>query len=202
MKSTAGLLLFTLSFLPLAHAGTLALDITGLGSSGSAGPQSLGWEFQVNQAIWVDGLAFWDHTDTQSHDVGIYNDSTQALLVSTSVLPGDPQIGTAPWRVHAITPVFLAPGTYDIAAETGSDNYTYNPGTMTTDPSITFVQDRFLFGSNVLAYPNQSSAVVGWFGPSFTFSPSVSLPEPASAGLFGGGLIALAIFSRRLRRRV
>ena len=184
-----------------AQAGTLALDIfENTGNTGTSGTQSLGWQFQVNLAILVDGLGFFDHTDTQGHDVGIFNDSTHALLFSTTVQPTDPVMGTAPWRVHTIAPVLLSPGTYDIAAETGANNYTFNPNSKSTAPEITYLQDRFLFGSAVLAYPSSTSGVVGWFGPTFTFTDAGGgVPEPATMGLLGAGLFGLAAIAR-LRR--
>jgi hypothetical protein len=52
--------------LPSAKGGTLALDIIGgTGNAGSGGTQSLGWQFQVNTPILVDGLGFWDSEDTE-----------------------------------------------------------------------------------------------------------------------------------------
>lgn len=177
---------------PSAKGGSLALDIfENPGSTGSAGPQSLGWQFQVNTPILVDGLAFWNHTDTQNHDVGIYSDSTQLLLVSATVLPSDPQMGTGPWLVHGIAPFLLTPGVYDIAAETGTDNYTYAPTGMSTVPEITFLSDRYLFGNTVLAFPSQTSGVDGFFGPSFT-EIDAPTPEPAPYILLGAGLLVLA----------
>jgi hypothetical protein len=185
----------------VSHAGTLVLDIIeNPAGTGTATTQSLGWQFQVNTSILVDGLAFWDHTDTQNHDVGIYNDTTQALLVSATVLPTDPVTGAGPWRVHAISPFLLTPGIYDIAAETGADNYTFNPTSLTTSPEITFLADRFLFGSATLAFPSDSSGVQGWFGPSFTATDATATPEPATFALLGSGLAALAAIVRRRRR--
>lgn len=84
-----------LLLLPVASAGTLALDITG-GTVMTNGNWSLGWQFTVNSSITVDGLAFYDNKDDESHLVGIYNDASQVLLVSTTVLPTDPDMETAP----------------------------------------------------------------------------------------------------------
>jgi hypothetical protein len=183
-----------------ARAGSLALDLTGTGSFGASptGYNDLGWQFQVNIAILVDGLAFWDHTMNAPHDVGIYSDATQLLLVSATVLPSDPQMGTGPWRVHSITPFLLTPGVYDIAAETGSDNYTFNPTSMFTMPEITFLQNAYLFGNTVLAFPSQTSPSVaqGYFGPSFT-ATDAPVPEPATWGLLGAGLLGIAVLVRR-----
>jgi len=181
-----------------SHAGTLALDITANpGNTGTSTTHSLGWQFQVNTPIMVDGLAFFNGGVTQGHDVGIYLDSTHTLLVSTTVLTSDPQSGTGPWLVHAITPFLLAPGTYDIAAETGADNYTSGPLSMSTIPEITFLQDRYAFGSPVLAFPSATSGTVGWFGPSFTSFDAVSTPEPASMMLVGVGLLLSGIVRRK-----
>ncbi len=186
---------------PPSKGGSLALDIIASpASTGTSGYQSLGWQFQVNTAIFVDGLAFWDHTDTQSHDVGIYSDSTTQLLVSATVTPGDPQLGTGPWRVQAITPFLLQPGVYDIAAETGADNYTYGPTGMSTIPEITYLEDRYLFGNTVLAFPSQTSlGTQGYFGPSFT---AYDAPEPGSIICLGAGFLVLAFVMMRRRQAV
>jgi hypothetical protein len=187
---------------PVSQAGSLVLDIfENPANTGSAGPQSLGWQFQVNTPIFVDGLAFWDHTDTQSHDVGIYNDTTQVLLVSTTILPSDPVSGTGPWRVHSISPFLLTPGVYDIAAETGSDNYTFG-ASITTVPEITFLRDAYAFGASTLMFPSGFSGggLQAWFGPSFTATDAVvGAPESGLFALMGTGLAVLAGIARRKR---
>jgi hypothetical protein len=190
---------------PSLKADTLALDMLGLGSWGPSptGYNVVGWKFQVNTAILVDGLAFWDNTDHASHEVGIYSDATQALLVLATVDPGHTPVGTGPWQVQPIAPYLLQPGIYDIAAETGSDNYTFGPSSISTIPEITYLQDRYLFGNTVLAFPSQSSGggLVGWFGPSFTaVDAPAPTPEPVSALLCGAGLLALAAMRHRRKQ--
>jgi hypothetical protein len=118
--------------LPMARAGTLALDFTG-GTPYTNGNWSLGWEFTVNSPITVDGLAYYDDNDGQSHEVGIY-DSSEVLLVSTNVTTADCPVGTAPWCVQSVTPTVLGDGTYYIVGVSGADDYAYNPSTLTTIP--------------------------------------------------------------------
>jgi hypothetical protein len=184
-----------LLLLPAASAGTLALDITG-GRVYTDYSWSLGWQFTVNSPITVDGLAFYDNTDTQSHLVGIYNDTTQALLVSTTVTTANCGIGTAPWCVNSVAPTLLGIGTYDIMAVTGTDNWVYSPTTLTTIPQIAFVQDEWYDPpTDALTFPNSTNGNQGDFGPSFTVESGV--PEPASFLLIGGGLLLAAGLRRR-----
>jgi hypothetical protein len=186
---------------PLAQAGTLALDIiANPGNTNTNNAYSLGWQFAVNNPILVDGLGFFNSVITQSHDVGIWDNGAN-LLVTATVLPGDPQSGTAPWRIHTIAPLSLSPGTYYIAAETGSDNFTSGPTSMTTAPEITFLSDRYL-ASPVLTFPTQSSGggLQGYFGPTFTFTTGGGVPEPATFAMMGVGLLAVVGLARRRRR--
>jgi hypothetical protein len=185
---------------PAASAGTLALDITtNTGNVGTTYSWSLGWQFTVNSSITVDGLAFYDNTDRQNHDVGIFDNGTQTLLVSATVPACTLSIGTAPWCVQSVTPYVLGVGTYDIMAVTGNDNYTWSPLTLTTIPQISFVQDEFYNNppSAALTFPNQSDGSQGFFGPSFTVQEGSGVPEPASVLLIGGGLLLAAGLRRR-----
>jgi hypothetical protein len=188
---------------PLAQAGTIALDIiANNGNTGTNSAYSLGWRFQVNSPILVDSLGFFDNIITQNHDVGIW-DNGQNLLVTATVLPGDPQSGTAPWRFHAIAPLSLSPGTYYIAAETGDDRFTSGPTSMTTAPEITFLNDQYV-ASPVLTFPTQSSGggLQAYFGPTFTFTTGGGggTPEPATFAMMGAGLLAVVGLARRRRR--
>jgi hypothetical protein len=180
-----------------AHAGNLLLDINPDNShTGAAGPSSVGWQFTVNTPFWVDGLTFWGTAEAFNHDVAIYDDNTQAQVASATVLTTDPLIGQ--WRVHAITPVLLGPGTYDIQAEVGNDPYTEDPFSLFTSSWITYVQEAYTFGSGTVTFPTQfGTADVAWFGPNFT----AITPEPATLALMGAGLLALALRRRAARTR-
>jgi hypothetical protein len=198
MKNKLFLLSLFVAVGTIAQAGTLALDIVpNGGTTGTNGAWSLGWLFQVNSTITVTSVDFFDDYGnglTESHDVGIW-DLNQNLLVFGTVLPTDPLVGTAPWREHAVTPTILSPGLYYIAAETGTENYTYLPNSLVTIPQITFLQDRYI-ASTTLALPTTSIDTTGWFGPSFNV-----VPEPCSFSLLVAGLgIAGAIWRRRSLR--
>jgi hypothetical protein len=142
--------------------------------------------------------------------VGIYN-STGTLLVSTTVTPADPLVGS--WLVQAVAPIQLADGTYDIMAVTGSaaageDYYawdpTLTPTIFTTTASITSVEAAsYSSSASSLTFPNTFNPVIqGFFGPSFTIGSTDDYPiapEPASFLLLGSGLL-LAAGLRRYRR--
>jgi hypothetical protein len=200
---------------PAASAGTLALDITG-GTAYASADFSLGWQFSVLTPITVDGLAFYDSKYilggtgvTENHDVGIFDDSTKALLVSTFVTPTNCDIGTAPWCVQSlVTPYLLGDGIYDIMAVTGvvggpidlSDTYVAYPATRTTIPQIAFIQaEMYLSANGELTFPNTAVPTMnGIFGPSFTAEQGVpGVPEPASFLSIGGGLLLAAGLRRR-----
>lgn len=191
-----------LLLIPTARAGTLALDIIASTPFTNAS-WSAGWQFIVNSPITVDGLAFYDNTADENHVVGIYNDATQALLVSTTVTTANCPIGTAPWCVQSVAPYALGVGTYDIMAVTGDDSYPLNVESLTVIPQITYVGDEVYLTPNlgVLTFPNFSSTNLGTFGPSFTVSGASSVPEPAAVLLTGGGLLLAAGLRSRRRGR-
>ena len=177
----------------------LAVDFTPtLANDGTVDSFSLGFQFTTTSAINVTALGYYDdllNGLTQSHDVGIYN-SSGTLLVSTTVVNSDPL--TSWFRMHSIAPTLLAAGqTYYIMGVTGAENYTFDPTGFAVDPSITFVADVFNnVPSAVLAFPNDTAGVTGWFGPNFATS---AVPVPPTVLLLGSGLLGL-VGLRRFRK--
>src|SRR4051812_42963539 len=77
---------------PHVVQAALLLDFTGGNANTFGGNTTVGWEFTLNSPMLVDGLGFWDHGSdglVNTHDVGIWNSSNTALLLtSTTVTNG------------------------------------------------------------------------------------------------------------------
>lgn len=197
-----------------------AVDINGIVNYRSYDETwSLGWEFSVNTPITVTALGFFDlgyyfypaprdpsvQYDTQydltsSHDVGIY-DSSGNLLVWRTVSPGDSL--TNFFRYTSVAnilspsplPIPLGTGDYVIAAATFGDYYTWwDPGSVSSS-EINFVQDRSI-SSPILAYPDQTEGVTGYFGPNFQYEVA-TVPEPGILVMLA--ISMLGVFGLRLK---
>jgi hypothetical protein len=184
------------------RADVAAFTFTGVTNDATNGAWSLGYEFQVNAPITVTQLGFYDSGQdglAESHAVGIY-DLSQNLLVSGTVDAGTTDALVGFFRYKAVDPTLLGVGTYVIAAASGTENYTWDPIGLSSAPEVTWVEDRYLFGS-VLAFPADGpNGRIGIFGPNFEFGPAVSsVPEPSTLALAGAGLAGMA--GAALRRR-
>ncbi|MBX9581572.1 MAG: DUF4082 domain-containing protein [Gemmataceae bacterium] len=184
-----------------APAAFQAIDFAAPTVDFTNGQWSLGFAFQANVNVDVTALGFYDdgmNGLTESHDVGIY-DGMGVLLASTTVTNAD---GLTGWfRYHAIPTLSLTAGeTYYIAATTGLENYTWDPIGPMVDPSITFLEDRFVL-SSTLAFPvDGPSEVFGWFGPNMMLD-TAAVPAPAGLVLLGAAAPVLGL-RRALRRKV
>jgi len=208
-KRIYGLVLASVSVLaasPRAGADT-AVSLTPDPGQVSTGDWSLGFLFSVNSAINVTQLGFFDDNGdglASSHDVGIYTTSG-SLLVSATVSTSDPLDGL--FRYVGISPLSLTAGQqYIIAASTGPDTptnpgdpFVYNPLAFSTAPEITFIEARFI-ASPALAFPVDSQASEGYFGPNFKFEAAAAVPEPSAFfSAATAGLVGLGVARRRRR---
>jgi hypothetical protein len=185
-----------------------AVSFTAPGPNYTDGTWSLGWSFTTNTNVTVDGLGFYDallgggtsglSAGCNCGEVGIYN-SSGVLLASALVTSSDPASDFFRWA--SITPIILpAGGTYYIAAETGSAQYTWDTSGFAVSPDINFLQDQWVY-SSTLAFPVNSLGITNAiFGPNFEEEAVPPVPEPATVSLLGMGLLGLVGALRRKRQ--
>ncbi|HKV98494.1 MAG TPA: PEP-CTERM sorting domain-containing protein [Vicinamibacterales bacterium] len=195
-----------------AAAASIALDVTGGGNAGTVcNPQVnpgciVGWAFEVNSAIDVFSLGFFDvNSDglTSSHDVGLFN-SSGTLLASATVTNASTPVASASsagrWLMANIAPIRLDPGTYTIGAfvlNQSPDSFLSSAPEVTI-PTITYLGGRAEFSVASLVFPTSGpfqGFEPGLFGPTFT---AQNVPEPATLVLLASGLVLAARGIRRL----
>lgn len=199
-----------LACLPISPAAALSLIpalqsfTPGVLGGNDAFIGTIGWDFQLERSYTVGGLGFYDAEDPgllSSHEVGIFDATSQALLLSGVVPAGT----TAPlqngFRWLSIAPVTLPAGSYVIAAVMpGSGASVFDPFFgLATDPVLSpgvVLGGKTLTGAAAtpsLVFPaTDEMSPAGFFGPNFAEVPG---PLPLT-----GAAAALA-WSRRLRRR-
>ncbi len=188
-----------------ATASTAALTGFSGGFDATSGSDQLyGWFFNTSAGIDVDALGVGDadgHALFVSHDVGIYDVSSQNLLVSTTVPSGSGGTLLNGFRYEDITPFHLAAGSYVIVMtmpQFNNDTQSILDTTVTTASPVSYVISAFDTGSS-LAFPGSSGIFEkGMFGPNFTFEGG-AVPEPSTWALMliGFGGLGAAMRSRR-----
>ncbi|HEY6769178.1 MAG TPA: PEP-CTERM sorting domain-containing protein [Candidatus Sulfotelmatobacter sp.] len=195
-----------LSISSLAKADTVALtSVTGglLATSGT--DQLYGWIFTANSPITVTSLGVFDNGSdglSVSHDVGIFDDTTRALLGSTTVPAGTGGTLIDGFRYESVSSFSLTQGdSYVIVMtmpEQNVDYQTIQAVSETTASQITYVNSAFGDGSTLAFPPTSGAFAPGMFGPNFTFaSAAATTPEPSSIVLLGTGVLSIAGFARR-----
>lgn len=189
-----------------AGAGTVALTGFAGGVQATSGTDQLyGWYFNTSSAVDVTALGVGDGSGvplTVSHDVGIYELSNQALLVSATVPAGGGTL-TDGFLYQSVTPVDLSAGSYVIVMtmpQENADTQSIDNTSETTSAPVTYVNSAFDSGSS-LAFPNsgeEGAFAQGMFGPNFTFNSAVPEPVTWAMMLFGAGMVGSGL---RLARR-
>jgi|TARA_R110000782_G_scaffold24264_4_gene62771 MYXO-CTERM domain-containing protein len=167
---------------------------------GTVAGDTVGWQFTVNEDIFVTGLGVWNG-DTQlglegltsNHQVGIWNLGSGALLIDGVAGPGGSVIGA--WTYSSVADTVLTTGnTYVIGAvytSTDGDSYISSASSVTMASAINFGGGRSPLAANGgFALPGTFSGAtsLGRFGPNFTFRP---VPTPGAIAVLGlGGLVA------------
>ncbi len=201
-----GLLIAVASFLTVvsSYAIGLTLAVTPNRQSGNGGigydpnPYMIGWEFSVSATTHIKGLAYFDYLGdglVDSHQVGIFDATSGALLVSATVDAGLSPLLIDGFRVVSVE-FTLHPGTYVIGGQSLS-NHDFDiviPSSISSIAGISYVEERELLTS-AFVLPSVSELINagGIFGPDFVVGP---VPEPGMLALLGIGLAGIA-FARR-----
>jgi hypothetical protein len=190
---------------PAQGESTAAISsITGGHISNFIDHRTAGWAFSIAQAIQVDALGWYDYQGNGlnvSHEVGLWDDTSQMLLASTSVPSGSTATLIDSFRyVGLATPLTLLPGAYVVGGiAVAPPDAVRDVATVMTAPGVTYLQNRGAMPFSLtlvfpeLTAPSQES---GFFGANFTFTV---VPEPSCFALFalGGAGFGLAFYWRR-----
>jgi hypothetical protein len=202
-------LLLLVAFSGVANADTVALtNPSGPLARGAAGDQLWGWIFDVAAPITVTSLGVFDNGSdglAVSHDVGIFDVSTHALLESTTVPSGTAGTLISGFRFQSVSPFQLtATETFRYAIvmtmpDGISDSQVVFASSFTTAAGITWLNSAY-DGGSTLAFPNpdlDGLLAPGIFGPNFTFT---STPEPSTFLLMGSSILGLCSQRKRFMR--
>lgn len=191
---------------PVKAQSAPALTFTNDGFTDSSYTGTFGWEFTANTQANLTAFGFFNDNTTlsKSYTVVLY-DSSGNLLGSTSVGPSasDTKSGAFDYASLA-TPIALQSGhSYVVAALVSKgDVYYFFPGSVTTDPSVSYVQNRYDNAQNpALTFPTSSDDAdsgKGYFGPSFMVAPA---PEPSEWVTLALGLLGMAGLGLKARLR-
>jgi hypothetical protein len=167
---------------------------------------TVGYNFSLTVPYTVNYLGFYDDLNDgllSSHMVGIFDATTQALLVSATLPSGTGSVLQNGFRWESVAEVVLAPGSYVMGATTSGVPTSFDPMLYSgTDP---VVSNGFVLGTSsldesgsgtVVAFPTIDEGVpYGFFGPNM--AGSVPEIDPNSIG----SVLALVLGSLGLLER-
>lgn len=179
-----------------ASAATIAYNSSGGARDDTAG-YTLGYSFTTESDILVTELGVVDQDEdglNESHAVGLWRVSDQALLGTTTVSAGTSSSLVSGFRFSDVSNITLTAGTqyvvaafYQTFADTVIDNTRTAASGITMSSGTSFVLSASLeFPSDFQDRPRGNA--------NFLFA---AVPEPSSALLFGIGAAGLATRRRR-----
>ena len=157
---------------------------------------TIGWQFTVNSPVDVTGLGYYAGLGTlnDNHSIGIFN--SKGNLIDSAIVPaGGGTLNKGFLFVNA--PVELSAGAYTIGgASIGSSDPVITTTTSTIAiPEITLGESVYSYGTS-LTLPTTAAPGFTFLGPDFETAAPV--PEPSTWLLLGTGLLAMAIFGKKI----
>ncbi|AFY74520.1 hypothetical protein Syn7502_02549 [Synechococcus sp. PCC 7502] len=197
---------------PVFAISIAAIDFTGDPNSSPSLDYLDGFQFTVGTSnIIVDQLGYYDARQDGllvAHDVGIFLESNQQLVVSTTVPSGTETNLSGFFRYVGIKPTILfANTTYRVAGVSiaNQDPFTYDPTGFSVNPAIIYKSAAYTPNTTVLAFPSSlDGGFIGYFGANFTISATTPVPfefNPVlGLGILGGLFIAKKISGKLLKK--
>ncbi|MCK5905795.1 MAG: DUF4082 domain-containing protein, partial [Gammaproteobacteria bacterium] len=178
----------------LPHQATAdsAITIINGGSINHIGSYVVGYDFKVDENITIDQLGIIDQNnngvidESAAPEVGIWNSAGK--LVASATIPLDSTVDSGSFYT-SIDPIELSTGTYTIGATNyaGGERFWYS-STFDNGAGVSFVQGRFIKGSN-LQFPSRiNTNSTSFFGPNFKFKKSALLTQQATTIVTGGSI--------------
>jgi WD40 repeat protein len=156
---------------------------------------TLGFEFSPKVDITVSALGiFFPAGAADTNGVSLWDATSQNLLASTTVTGTG--ASTDGFLYSAIAPLQLLAGvTYVVGSTNQNDQYADNTVTLTADPNINYIQERFVLTSgNVPQFPNLNDPN-NPLGANFQFA----VPEPSIVMLLGMSCLSMLGLLRKWR---
>lgn len=179
-----------------------AIDLTQIDFEYDSSAWTLGWKFSVTAPTSIEALGVYDSNQdglAGPAQVALWLASGGAPLVQTMVPAGTDAALDGYFRFAPVNSTILTPGVeYVVGAHLDSDLATaLFAGNGTVDPRVSVIDVRYSSFGSGFGFPDRTDP--GTDGAAFLGGniQLTAVPLPATAWLFGSGLVGLAGLARR-----